>query len=116
MTCPVHGCKVYFGDVEGVSGIGVQGWVKLLPAGFVLPQELGEDFRARGNEVAGNTITDLHLPTTRACSRAPSAGLPPTFHLSKTALLLLALLQTRSIIGIIHHHLYPQRKRRGVRI
>ena len=92
MTRPVHGCKVYFGDIEGVSRIGVKGRVKLVPAGLVLPQELGQDFGASGNQVAGNTITDLP----RSGSRAACTSLPPALNLGKPTLLLLALLHTKS--------------------
>ena len=108
MTCPVHGCKVYFGDVEGVSRIGVKGWVKLISTGLVFPQELGEDFGASGNQVAGNTITDL--PGSR--SRAASTCVPPAFNLSKPTFLLLALLQTKSQSHFHHPHLYPHCKHR----
>ena len=92
MTRPVHGCKVYFGDIEGVSRVGVMGRVKLVPAGLVLPQELGQDFGASGNQVAGNTITDL--PSSG--SRAACTSLPPALNLGKTTFLLLALLHTKS--------------------
>ena len=92
MTRPVHGCKVYFGDIEGVSRVGVKGRVKLVPAGLVLPQELGQDFGASGNQVAGNTITDL--PSSG--SRAACTALPPALNLGKPTLLLLALLHTKS--------------------
>ena len=89
MTCPVHGCKVYFGDVEGVSRIGVKGWVKLISAGLVFPKELGEHFGASGNQVAGNTITDL---PSSSRSRAASTCGPPTLNLGETTFFLLALL------------------------
>ena len=93
MTRPVHGCEVYFGDVEGVSRIGVKGWVKLISAGLIFPQELGEDFGASGNQVAGNTITDL----ASSSSRAASACIPTALNLSKTTFFLLALLNTKSL-------------------
>ena len=89
MTRPVHGCKVYFGDIEGVSRVGVKGRVKLVPAGLVLPQELGQDFGASGNQVAGNTITDL---PSSSRSRAASACIPSTLNLGETTFFLLALL------------------------
>ena len=92
MTCPIHGCKVYFGDVEGVSRIGVKGWVKLISAGLVFPKELGEHFGASGNQVAGNTITDL----ASSGSGAACTSLPPALNLGKPTLLLLALLHTKS--------------------
>ena len=92
MTRPVHGCKVYFGDIEGVSRVGVKGRVKLVPAGLVLPQELGQDFGASGNQVAGNTITDL--PSSG--SGAACTSLPPALNLGKATFLLLALLHTKS--------------------
>ena len=91
---PVHGCKVYFGDVEGVSGIGVKGGVKLISAGLVLPKELGEDLGASGNQVAGNTITDL-LPSSG--SGAACTCVPTSLNLGKTSFLFLALLQTKSL-------------------
>ena len=90
MTCPL-GCKVYFGDVEGVSRIGVKGWVKLISAGLIFPQELGEDFGASGNQVAGNTITDL--PSSG--SGAACTSLPPALNLGEPTFLLLALLHTK---------------------
>ena len=102
MTCPVHGCKVYFGDVEGVSRIGVKGWVKLISTGLIFPQELREDFWASGNQVAGNTITDL--PS--SCSRASCSPLSPALDLGKTTFLLLALLHRQSQ----YPHLCPHRK------
>ena len=89
MTCPVHGCKVYFGDVEGVSRIGVKGWVKLISTGLIFPKELSEDFWASGNQVAGNTITDL---PSSSRSRAASTCVPPTLNLGETTFFLLALL------------------------